>query len=127
MQDFVLASAAVAPGDRLYLTAHRTGDWIKAYEVTVLRVTSSSNVSVCFIGSKEAYWWGASLEAAATSDDVSVRAFGAKVGTYSLSTGSYTRNDRHRTVLEGCAAQPAGPVLLTPFQQRLIAGEISGS
>ena len=87
--DKLLASTSLANGDTLFLVAHKTGDFVEAYEVSLYRVDETTNVFVAFLGHEEPFWWGASLRPSAVPDKIEIRAFWEIEAVYSIADGSY--------------------------------------
>jgi hypothetical protein len=96
--DSILASVAIETGSKLYVVAHKTTDPIKTYEVSLYRVDQDTNVSVCFLGGKEAFWWGCSLSPETMSDTVKIKVFWQTVAVYSNLDGSVIWSDKQRGI-----------------------------
>jgi hypothetical protein len=88
-EDRILSSLKLTNDNRLYLVAHRTGDFIDAYKVSLVRVDRDTNVFVSWLGHEDGYWWNASLVPDVTAEEVTIRAFGFDFGVYRLSDGIF--------------------------------------
>ena len=93
-EDRILGSTVLTGSNKLFLVAHRTGHPIDAYEVSLFRVDSETNVFVSWLGYEDGYWWGSSLHAETNGDKLDIEAFWQIVGTYSLSDGLIRWKDK---------------------------------
>src|ERR1051326_117197 len=94
-RDRVLAEMQVGPADHLYIVAHRTPYVMEPYEVNLYRVRGRTNFFVCFLSSKDSYWWACSLRRTSNQDLVEIRSgLDGLKSLYSLTSGVVTSSHK---------------------------------
>ncbi len=86
--DVLCAELSLTNGSKLCVVAHRTGEFIDAYHVTLYLIEVNGEVLSYNLGDEDSFWWATSLRLGVDKKEIEIRSFGQFVAKYLIAEKS---------------------------------------